>query len=194
MPEMQVMSAIEPLQPVLEDMEDGVVDKNVEEKKDAVGEVDGLPNDSGILQLTDANENDEPNIQRRQLNRMGSIASVESFDIRSEKDDASVQSGNMESRNASQPTNARPPLAPLKLSSRVFKSSTEKVGLVYAQMLGQMVIDTNYIRETLLAPLTQKAMYKAPGASSQGFAYAGGGSLGVATLDRKESNRPCNNN
>ncbi|KAI8908980.1 Rgp1-domain-containing protein [Gorgonomyces haynaldii] len=57
----------------------------------------------------------------------------------------------------------------------------EQLALVFCQMVGQLSVDGNYIRESQLEQLQQKVVYNAPGMSGQNHLVKGGGTLGYNT-------------
>lgn len=69
----------------------------------------------------------------------------------------------------------KPPVPPRLKTKFSSGSKPENLAWVFAQMVGQITIDTNYVRESSLEELKHLVMYKIPG--SAGSTVTGGGSL-----------------
>jgi hypothetical protein len=82
------------------------------------------------------------------------------------------------------PHKKKPPLAPIKIST---SSANENIAWVFAQMVGKLSVDPNFVKESLLEPLDHQLMYQTPGLNNKGTC-AGGGTLGVPSTDIPKRN------
>jgi hypothetical protein len=77
------------------------------------------------------------------------------------------------------PHKKKPPLAPIKITT---SSGNENIAWVFAQMVGKLSVDSNYVKESLLEPLDHQLMYQTPGLNNKATG-GGGGTLGVPSTD-----------
>jgi hypothetical protein len=80
---------------------------------------------------------------------------------------------------------------PLSINTMISKGVTESISWCFAQIVGQFVVDSNYIKVNSLDSLQQKVMYKTPGSSSR--SVGGGGSMSSSIAHHENSMKPVPN-